>query len=584
MKVDNNGRSSEEKSFQLSETAGAGKSSDPTTCSMALEDQLVPLVPSFLNAVPTERSGKEERGIKRSRTTNSPELKIVASDVLTNTEHENLSLSKTEEQIAKKPKMGAALSECMDNSVLKTNINQADLDPSTLSNELSALRKEVTDLIQYAVITKLESMERSLTNLWNQNQRLIRTLVANGINHKTHDELHDNTSCGKPMKIDTEGSVNLNSTFRDRELLKQVHPERLGNVTDTSKPTKNPKPWDSNAATCLRNHQTNISDTEMAPETTPEDVLLKKQAFYTDFGLPLSPRNGYTLKVHSLVGEEPIATEYTNVVADGESIWLELPENAIFMSKFTKRQLTSSRQYWTLNGVTLHQQLEEETGLTPRRQKLAVRCQRDEPSSRLLKGRWYVHAHQIKIQLPSDNPNVWRKLQTAKLIRKLRSTFGPLYHPRIRRNKELPSYWKHKPESNGNVVNARGNKTRENVHKSINLKNLNINDTPRPIPTFFPWPMQAPQPWVNPSYYTGHVPPPTTMAAQKLPAWPQASVVNSAWNYNHTAPSLVHHAQGGVPAHGATIQQHLTLPVPTPRQFVGDGRPGTIGNIGSMRA
>ena len=77
----------------------------------------------------------------------------------------------------------------MDNSVLKTNINPAILDPSTLSNELSAVRKELTDLIQYAVLTKLEAIKQSITNLWNQNKTLIRTLQANKINHKTHDEL-----------------------------------------------------------------------------------------------------------------------------------------------------------------------------------------------------------------------------------------------------------------------------------------------------------------------------------------------------------------------------------------------------------
>ena len=247
-----------------------------------------------------------------------------------------------------------------------------------------------------------------------------------------------------------------------------------------------------------------FSDTDMVSETIPEDVLLKKQAFWTDFGLPLSPRNGYTLKVHSLVGEEPIATEYTNVVADGESIWLELPEKAIIKTSFRRRQLTSSRQYWTFNGVTLHQQLQLETGRIPRRHKLAVRCPRNEPSSRLQKGRWYIHVHQIKIQSPSDNPRVWRKLNTTKLIRSLRSTFGPLYHPRNRQTRELPSYWKHKTEYNGNVGMAGEGKTKEQVHKETNQpSNLNTTETPRPISTFFPWPMQAPQPWVNPYYYTG---------------------------------------------------------------------------------
>ena len=130
------------------------------------------------------------------------------------------------------------------------------------------------------------------------------------------------------MKIEIDDSANLKSSFRDRELLKQVHPQRIGNGTDTSKPSKNLKPWDSNAATCLRNHQSNISDTDMTPETTPKDVLLKKQAFYTDFVLPLSPRNGYTLENRNLLSDVNatyLAADYKK--EDGISMLTKLKSN-----------------------------------------------------------------------------------------------------------------------------------------------------------------------------------------------------------------------------------------------------------------
>ena len=207
------------------------------------------------------------------------------------------------------------------------------------------------------------------------------------------------------------------------------------------------------------------------------------------------PQQYLHAKIHSLVGDEPVASRYNNVVADGESIWLELPENTLNLSMFKKRQTTSSRQYYTLNGVTIHKQLELETGRIPRRHKLAVRIIRNEPSSRLLKGKWYVHAHQIKIQLPTDSPNVWRKLHTAKLVRKLRSTFGACYHPRTSQTRSLPSYWKHKPYHNGKSSRTRVDSDNQKICTSNQQNNLNTNGTPGRTPTFFPWPMQGPQPW-----------------------------------------------------------------------------------------
>ena len=359
---DQDNRSLEEKTFDLPETAGATESSDLPALrdNVEIEEQLVPLAPDFLNVAEETKSclaepepcGRAERGTKRSRSTNSPELNIEVSNVRANTEIMSLNLTKTEEQSAKKAKTETA-------PLVTSKIFSPD-QSKTLPEHLSALRKEIEDLIQHVVLTKLEAMERSLADLWNWNKRLTRTLLANGINHVTHDELQDDDSSGKAMNIDLKESVGtLHPTSKDQELLKQVHPERIRNVSDTFVPSKNlaPTSHDAKAATGMRNWQSDLNAAEVPSESTPADILLKKKAFCTDFGLPLSPRNGYTVKINSLVGDEPIASEYTNVVADGESIWLELPEKAINLTNFRRRQLTSSRQYWTLNGVTLHQHL-----------------------------------------------------------------------------------------------------------------------------------------------------------------------------------------------------------------------------------
>ena len=183
------------------------------------------------------------------------------------------------------------------------------------------------------------------------------------------------------------------------------------------------------------------------------------------------------------------------------------------MGKFRKRQRTSSREYWTFNGVTLHHQLETETGRTPRKHKLAVRIHRDEPSSRLLKGSWYVHAHQIKILVGDCAQPDWRKLRTNQLVSKLRTTFGNLYHPR---RTSITKFLKHSASHNvGQAYGARKSADYSgHVSKSHGFGQKTMLN-PSSSSHVFPWPMQAPSPSANPAYYTGQVPlsnqlPPTT--------------------------------------------------------------------------
>ena len=75
------------------------------------------------------------------------------------------------------------------------------------------MRKELVNLLEYAVITKLESIDRSLTELWNQNRRLTDTLRAHGIPFECHDQLHKTgDSCGAPMEWDEGDNTDAPAT------------------------------------------------------------------------------------------------------------------------------------------------------------------------------------------------------------------------------------------------------------------------------------------------------------------------------------------------------------------------------------
>ena len=84
------------------------------------------------------------------------------------------------------------------------------------------------------------------------------------------------------------------------------------------------------------------------------DLQIKIDAFRNDFKLPL---NGAEVHISSLRGGVDVANGYERVIADGESLWLELSEEQIFRNNFKMRWRTKSRLYYVMNGVTLHKQL-----------------------------------------------------------------------------------------------------------------------------------------------------------------------------------------------------------------------------------
>ena len=90
--------------------------------------------------------------------------------------------------------------------------------------------------------------------------------------------------------------------------------------------------------------------------------------------------------------------------------------------------------------------------------------------------------------------------------------------------------------------------------------------------------MQAPQPWVNPSYYTGQTPQATTIPLQNLPFWTQVPAFQTA--FNQRAPSHFYHALGEAPVQGATTHQLLTQPASASRPFFENGAAVThAGNV-----
>ena len=197
-----------------------------------------------------------------------------------------------------------------------------------------------------------------------------------------------------------------------------------------------------------------------------------------------------------------ISRGYNRVVTDGESIWLEIPKELLCTSRFVKRQLTPSRQYFTLNGVTLHHQLQTELGRSPRRHKLAVRIPRAGPSSRLLKDKWYIHVHQIKVATSGQGDTKWLKLRTRRLVKILRKTFGQNYHPRTSASRKYHgsanSKKNYRPHSGDrNTAKQKSVSTKKNLKLTRQKQNLT------PTLTTYPMPMQAPQPWLNPYYYLG---------------------------------------------------------------------------------
>ena len=232
-------------------------------------------------------------------------------------------------------------------------------------------------------------------------------------------------------------------------------------------------------------------------DLTPDarlDIAVKEWAFSSNFRLSLKPPLTFDARITTIQGEV-IATGYNRVVADGESIWLEVPRSNMNLGKFKARQRTASRHFWTCSGVTAHKQIEPELGLSPRQHKLAVKVKRNLPSCRLIAGKWYIHAHQVRIETQVNGRWVSRRLKTNHLISLLRSIFGRAYHPRSNTSPSLQRHQRKSPRTELRTDNAEA-QPKAAPTTYIPTSTLANN---------FPVPLHATQPWPNPAYLAGQL-------------------------------------------------------------------------------
>ena len=371
----------------------------------------------------------------------------------------------------------------------------------TTSVKTGALSSQILAAINNAVVPLIEQLKRDLSNLYWENKRLHRSFLKAGINCELYDKLAATSASSQPvpMKPPEEltnhpvpmeipaGNSHPSPEPMERDPSPKLIPSRFGNMNDDRRKRIEARAARSNPLTNL----------------TPADIPIKEIAFVNDFNRKLTPENTQIVDIFSIVGNVPIARGYDRIVADGESLWIEIPETLLFKNCFTLRQRTSTRQYYTLSGVTIHKQLEPEHGMSPRRHKLAVKIPRGEPSCRLLAGRWYTHVHQIKMRSNVKGRTEWSKLRSTRLIKTLIKTFRNNYHPRTNSPLQHARYGDSTNRNRRRQQKAYRRKEKPNEKAYLeSSKKSHLQHLPKNLGDF-PLPMQAPQPWANPYYY-GH--------------------------------------------------------------------------------
>ena len=372
----------------------------------------------------------------------------------------------------------------------------------SINKTLSSLTDEIVQRVLRAVMLRLEKLERDSYDLSKEMRKVSQTLTKQDPDFSLCDKLvsvpNENSSTNvtpskEPMETDnfpvsleeTNPSCPTNPSSCNKWAM--MHDEQLSVIKQNeSTRSRNPK------ATKAKRVSFDIKN--MTPDACL-DIAIKEWAFSSDFGLPLKPSQTFAARLTTIQGEL-IATGYDRVVVDGESILLEIAEANLLLNKFRPRKHTSSRHFHTFSGVTAHHQLETELGLSPRRHKFAIKVKRNLPSCRLKANKWYVHAHQVRIETEINGRRESRRLQTNRLISILRSVFGHAYFPRSHG----------RPSSNRHQANSSRTKFKPDV---CNTTEMNTTNTFVPTSTLtnnYPHPLLAPQPWLNPTYYTGQLP------------------------------------------------------------------------------
>ena len=126
------------------------------------------------------------------------------------------------------------------------------------------------------------------------------------------------------------------------------------------------------------------------------DIAIEEWKRARDFQLPLVLLKTLKASITNIDGEE-IATGYDKVIADGGIMWIQIPRARLNLNKFDTRQRTASRSFYTFSGVTTHLQTQPEMSLSPEVVNHAVKLKGNSSSCRLEAGKYYVHAHRVKI-------------------------------------------------------------------------------------------------------------------------------------------------------------------------------------------
>ena len=96
------------------------------------------------------------------------------------------------------------------------------------------------------------------------------------------------------------------------------------------------------------------------------DIAIKEWAFSSDINLPIEPSETFSARITTFNGQL-VANGYDRVVADGESIWIEIPKSKLNLSQFQPRQRTAPRHFYTLSRVTAYKRLQTEHDFSPSR-------------------------------------------------------------------------------------------------------------------------------------------------------------------------------------------------------------------------
>lgn len=114
----------------------------------------------------------------------------------------------------------------------------------------------------------------------------------------------------------------------------KMHPARLSE--QTIRPRNFCEPFPSKTQTSVK-----LSPKDILSSNIRLDIAIKEWAFSSDFQLPIEPPSTVNARITTIDGEQ-IATGYDRIIADGESIWLEVPIAKLKIDKFRPRQRTAS--------------------------------------------------------------------------------------------------------------------------------------------------------------------------------------------------------------------------------------------------